>query len=982
MTISGGTRLGPYEILDAIGAGGMGEVYKATDTRLNRTVAIKVLPKHFAADPEMKQRFEREAQTIAGLNHPNICILHDVGEQDGTHFLVMEYVEGETLADRISRGPMPLGEVLHIAGEIVDALEKAHRQGIVHRDLKPANVMLAKATRTGSAATKILTTPAERAESGATPGSGADARAASASSKSGRPSSSATSTLMKSSSSHTKLLDFGLAKWVAPEGSVISAQSTRMDVTSQGAIIGTLQYMAPEQVEGKEADARTDIFALGALLYEMLTGKRAFEGKSQASLIGAIMKAEPRPISHHAPETPAVLEHMIARCLVKDPEERWQDAHSIKLKLQWIARHRDSAQVSAPKRTWRDVAVWATLAVLLSGVSVPAYLYWQGGTQPDAIQFRHTISGLSEADIALSPDGKTIAFVAKPDTGGAASLYVRPIGGLAAVKVAGTDNATQPFWSPNSQFIAYVSGGKLKKVSASGGATQDLCAAAEVFGGAWSESQGGTIVFGTAKGLFTVSAEGGQATAVSELGQGEAGHFWPSFLPDGRHVVYLAWSEDPAKRAIFAGSLGSKDRTRLNDAESNPIYAATPASGGQLLFHRQSTLFAQQFDPKALRFKGDPAQVIGAVSTSAYGHGKFSVSQTGTLIYFQGLPGASTSGRGRVIASQFGWVDRGGGRTGAAIEPGQYGDMDLSPDGKFIAVTRQESGTTAADIWVWDWAKQVSQKITNDPVDAVDPVWSPDGLRVAFTSYRKGNADIYVTNANGVGAEKPLLESASNESVEDWSRDGKYIAFEFGKDAFQDIYALPIENGKPGKPFPVIEGKFQKNEPQFSKDGKWLAYTADQNEAGRFQVYVVSFPVPDRKLQVSTDGGGQARWSWDGKRIYYRTPDNRMAYVEMTLGEKLQAGPPVFLGPAQTTSQTATDLTRHMFSVGSDGQFLVRIPTGAATIGGAVGTAGPLVPIQFTPAGSTGSGAARGPVTSGLTAILHWTSLMKKKGGV
>ena len=972
MKLSEGARLGPYQIVGAIGAGGMGEVYKATDTRLSRTVAIKVLPTHFAADPEMEQRFHREAQTIAGLNHPNICILHDVGEQDGTHFLVMEYIEGETLADRIARGPMPLGEVLQIAGEIVDALDKAHQQGIVHRDLKPANVMLARTARSGTATTaKIIAAPAESPVKPASDPGGTSPP------KSSRPSSSSSA---RTSSSHIKLLDFGLAKWVAPGGNTIAAQSTRMDMTSHGAVIGTLQYMAPEQVEGKEADARTDIFALGAVLYEMLTGKRAFEGKSQASLIGAIMKAEPRPISHHAPETPAVLEHMIARCLVKDPEERWQDAHSIKLKLQWIARHRDHAAVAASPRTWRDTAVWATLAILLAAVSVPAYLYWRGHGEPEAIQFRHTVAGLSEADIAVSPDGKTIAFVAKPDTAGPASLYARPIGGLAAVKLAGTDNAAQPFWSPDSQFIAYVSGGKLKKVSASGGATQDLCAAADFYGGAWSESQGGTIVFGTSKGLFKVSAEGGQATPVSELGEAETGHFWPSFLPDGRHVVYLAWAEDPARRGIYAGSVDSKDRTRLLDAESNPVYARTPAAGGQLLFHRQSTLFAQPFDPEALRFTGDPAQLIGEVSLAANGLGKFSVSQTGALIYFQGQPGASTNGRGRVANSQFGWIDRGGGRAGAALDPGQYGDMDLSPDGRLIAVTRQEAGAAAADIWVFDWAKRVPQKITNDPVDAIDPVWSPDGLRVAFTSYRKGNADIYVTNANGVGAETPLLESAANESIEDWSRDGRFIAFEFGKDAFQDIYALPIENGKPGKPFPVVEGRYQKNEPQFSKDGKWLAYTADQNEPGKFQVYVVSFPVPNRKLQVSTDGGGQARWSWDGKRIFYRTPDNRMASVDMTLGDTLQAGPPVVIAAAATTHPTAADLTRHMFSVGADGQFLVRIPVGAATVG-ATGGAGPLVPITITPAGGGAViGAQRGPVTSGLTAILHWTSLLKKGG--
>ncbi len=969
-----GTRLGPYEILSAIGAGGMGEVYKATDTRLNRTVAIKVLPMHFASNPEMKQRFEREAQTIAGLNHPHICTLHDVGEQDGTRFLVMEYVEGETLADRIARGPLPIDEALLVAGEIVDALDRAHRQGVVHRDLKPANIMLTKGgtTRPGSSsATKVSVSP--NAEADSTPSTRLD------SSPNTRLDSSPTA---RSGSSHIKLLDFGLAKWVTSDhAGSLAAQSTRMDVTVQGAILGTMQYMAPEQVEGREADARTDIFAFGAVFYEMVTGKRAFEGKSQASLIGAIMKAEPRPLSHAQPATPAVVEHLVARCLAKDPDERWQDAHSLKLKLQWIGRNRSATTAALPqKRSRLEVAAMTMVALLLATVSVPAYFYWRGTAAPESIQFRHTVSGLSEADIAVSPDGRTIVFVAKPESSGPSSLYIRPVGAVASVKLAGTDNAAQPFWSPDSQFIAYVSSGKLKKVAASGGAVQDLCDAMDLSGGAWSETQGGTIVFGTPKGLVAVSDQGGQTTLVTELGQAETGHLWPSFLPDGRHVAYLAWSAAAATRAIYVGSLDSKERTQLVAAESNPVYASSAPSKGYLLFHRGATLFAQPFDANKLRFTGDPVQVAGEVSSGPNGRGHFALSHNGVLIYYQGAGGALTSGRGRTVTAQFGWRDRIGGRGGSAVDVGPYGDMDLSPNGKLIAITKQDPGAPAADIWVIEWEKALSHRVTSDSGDAVDPVWSPDGTRIAFTSFRKGNADIYVKNANGVGGDTALLESELNESVEDWSRDGKYIAFEFGKDNFQDIYALPFESdGKPGKPFPVVQGRYQKNEPQFSKDGKWLAYTSDENQSGSFQVYVISFPAGDLKQQISTEGGGQPRWSWDGKRLFYRTPDNRFMEVDMTLGARIDSSLPRVLSLPTSTNPTAGDPTRHMWSIASDGRFFLRVAPGSGAAGG--GGAAPALTPVITPAGQAGvSPSTRSTVTSGLTAVLHWTSSLPKAG--
>ena len=980
MALSSGSRLGPYEVLSPIGAGGMGEVYRATDTRLNRIVAIKVLPPHFADDPDMRQRFEREAQTIAGLNHPNICTLHDVGEAhvvepgraespgapaaSKVSYLVMEFVEGETLADRLSRGPLSIDETLRIGGEIIDALDRAHRQGVVHRDLKPANVMLATtgATRqrsspTPSGASQTLTvTAGEKPASGAT-----------------RPPRSGAAPAGRSTTALTKLLDFGLAKWTTTGGQPsLAAQSTRLDVTAQGTIVGTLQYMAPEQVEGREADARTDIFAFGAVVYEMLTGRKAFEGKSQASLIGAIMKAEPRPIAHSQPLTPAALEHVVARCLAKDPDERWQDAHGVRTRLEWIARSRtgETTAVVAPRRRWMDVAIGATALVALAAVSVPAYLQWRGAPPPEPVQYRHTITGLSAGDTALSPDGRTIAFVAKPDAQAPASLYVRPIGGVASVKLAGTDNATQPFWSPDSQTIAFVVSGRLKKVPASGGALGDLGEVADFSGGAWSRADGGTIVFGSGKGLQRISAEGGPVVPLGGIAEGEAGQLWPAFLPDGRHFVFLSASSDAAKRAVQLGSLDSAERRKLIDVDSNAIYA----SPGHLLFRRQGTVFAQPFDAGDLVTTGDPIQVVGQVGGEG-GRGYFSVSQTGALIYFQSGTGAAASGRGRAIGgAQFGWIEPKTLQRTHALDAGTYGDMDLSPDGTRIAITRQEAGAPNADIWVVDWARAVWHKVTDDPADAVDPVWAPDNLRVAFTTWRKGNADIYVKNANGVGEDTPLLESEQNESIEDWSSDGKFIAFKYGKDQFQDIYAAPIEGGKAGKPFPVVQGPFQKDEPQFSKDGKWLAYTSDENEAGRFQVYVISFPGGELKQQISTDAGGQPRWKWDGTEVYYRSPNNQYLKVTLKLGARIEPSAPALLTPAPVGGASANDAARHQWAVTSTGRFLMRVPAGAAT--GAAGGSAIIAPI-FQPAGQAGAAApSRGPVTSGLTAILHWPSAL------
>jgi len=543
------------------------------------------------------------------------------------------------------------------------------------------------------------------------------------------------------------------------------------------------------------------------------------------------------------------------------------------------------------------------------------------------------------------------------------------VGALAFNKLGGTDDAAQPFWSPDSRYIAFVAGGRLKKVGVSGGAPQDIGAAAGFSGGTWNTE--GTILFGSPKGLHRVSAEGGRPAAITTPAQKETGHLWPNFLPDGRHFVYLAWSGEGSARAAFIGNFDSKDKTRLMNVESNVVYAAP----GYVLFHREASLFAQPFDARKRTVSGEPVHVADQVfSNPANGHGGFSVSQNGVLLYFQGA--GAPAGRAEVMQGTFfGWRDRTGRSIESGGEAGPYGDMDLSPDGKQIALTRQDAGAGGGDIWVVDWQRAgVSTRLTLDSGDDINPVWSPDGLRVAFTTFRKGNADIYVKNANGVGVETPLLESSSDEMVEDWSKDGRYLAYLSGQGTVPDIYVLPLFGDQ--KPVPVVQGNFRKNEPQFSYDGKWLAYTSD--ESGTFQVYVMSFPVGNEKILVSTDGGGMPRWRRDGKELFYRALDSRVMAVDLKTAGKLESGVPRVLFGTSGGNPGGYDPSRHMMSVTPDGQrFLVRT---FQTGGAATGLGIPRAPFNFLGTGNflRGGRATLGQISNGLTVIQHWTSGLGK----
>ena len=924
MPLDAGTRLGPYQVISTLGAEVAADVYKASDADQKRTVVIKVLPARLAESPEARKAFERDVRTLSGLNHPHICTPYEVRREEDTDFVVMECVEGETVAKRLERGPLPLDEALKITLALADALWSAHHAGVVHRNLRPTNIIL---------------TP----------------------------------------DGHAKLVDFGLAKWEQPKpASTKTSSDRRTKATLPDVPDDVVRYLAPEQLDGQAGDGRADIFALGAIIYEMVTGERVFEGRNRPMLVAAIATLDPYPLSKTQPDSPPAFDHVVQRCLAKDPDDRWQTAHDLLVQLRWITEGGDVRLAATRARQKRERVVLAIAAgvLFLTGLlGAQVGLSWSGSADTRAFHFRVPVAGLSTHDIAMSPDGKLLALVARPNTQDPSALYVRATGAPEFRRLVGTEDAAQPFWSPDSRSIGFTAGGRLKRVEASGGAPKDLGDASGFTGGTWSTA--GVILFGSAKGIQRVSAEGGNPEPVTTVEKSEAGHFWPAFLPDAQHYLYLAWSADAGPRTVLTASLASGERTKLMTADSNVVYA----DPGYILFHREATLFAQPYDPKRRALAGDAIHIADQVDfTTSNGHGSFAVSQNGALVYFQSQGGrGGPAGRGGLIPNaQYGWKDRSGRTIHAAGEPGTYGDMDLSPDGKLIAIT-QSDGSSGADIWVIDWQRAgVSAKLTLDPADDINPVWErPSGSRVAFTTYRKGNADIYVKAANGTGAETPLLDSPANESIEDWSKDGRYIAYRQGPEGAEDLWILPLTGDK--KPFPIVEGPFRKDEPQFSYDGNWLAYTSDES-GGTFQVFVISFPGREHKIQVSKDGGGQPRWREDGKELYFKSLENQVMAVTITLGPRLDASVPQMLLPSGLTSPTSRDPARHQLAVLPNGQqFLVRVPAGQGQPGGP-GRATAGVPMATTGRGTLAPGSVQqGFVSSGLTVIRNWPAAFGRK---
>ncbi len=914
-TLPAGTRLGPYEILAPIGAGGMGEVYKASDTRLDRSVAVKLLPQHWAENTEMRQRFEREAQIIASLNHPNICILHDIGQQDGHDFLVMEYLAGDTLAARLERGPMGWEEALKVAIAMADALDKAHRRGVVHRDLKPANVILT--------------------ESG------------------------------------PKLLDFGLAKWKAPAAgsSSVSQLPTSTDVTIPGAILGTLQYMAPEQLEGLEADARTDIFAFGAVLHEMVTGKKAFEGKSRALLMGAIAASEPAPLSSTQPDTPPALNHVVRTCLAKDPQDRWQTARDLLAELQWVAEAGADTGLAAPpapaqrKREKLSRVLLGIAALGVVSLALPASLYLRGPRSPDEVRFRVPLGTnlnqnngvLAATTFGVSPDGRTLAFVFRDLPQDPWSLSVRPIGSVTSRKLAGTEGGAQPFWSADGRSIGFVAEGKLKKVEAAGGPPQLICDAAGFSGGTWNRE--GTILFGSATGLMRVSAEGGKPEAVASLEAGEAGHFWPHFLADGRHYLYTAWNGEAGKRAVFAGTLGSKEKVRVVAAESNAAYAAP----GYLVFHREKSVYAQPFSPTKLALTGEAVRVADEVTYSAAnGLGNFAVSPNGVLVYIQSSGLSFTAGPTLDSSEwQLVWVDRTGSELETVGPPGAWRGIEVSPDGKRIAAHRHESNS--GDIVVIEPRGAVTRLTFDASHHNSSPVWSPDGNRIVYSALQKGKWGLYQTLSSGSGTEELLFESELPKAPMSWSPDGKRIVF-WVQDPQKggDLWVLSMDDKKAE---PLIATPFNETHGQVSADGKWIAYTS--NSTGRNEIYVQPFPSGSGRWQVSNGGGDWPRWRRDGKELFYhsiavnmggRGRGNRAAFPGMSplLSSAVTANGATFepvtpkgiVGiPALSIPHSGGDYST--YAVSADGQRILMLQY-AQTGGAATTSVGPDPPSHLT----------------------------------
>ena len=850
MLLSPGVRLGPYEILDAIGAGGMGEVYRAKDTRLDRTVAIKILPAHLSSDPVRKQRFEREAKTISSLNHPHICVLHDVGQQDGIDYLVMECVEGETLAKRLEKGALPLEQVLKYGMQIADALDKAHRSGVVHRDLKPGNIML---TPTGA-----------------------------------------------------KLLDFGLAKPTAPLSSAVTltAATRNLPMTEQGTIVGTFQYMSPEQIEGKELDGRSDIFSLGAVLYEMLTGKRAFEGKSQLSVASAILEKEPVPLSSVKPMTPPALDRAIRRSLAKEVEKRWQSAADLADELQWIGESGSQARLQTPlvfRRKVRERLAWLAAAALAIA-SVIAEVGWWRATRTSPLHLPVQLSAelpagaiidrFFGAQLAMSPDGTRIV-VAENEPDGKWRLDMRSLDQSQFVPLSGADHASRPFFSPDGEWIAFFEGDKLKKIPVQGGAPVTLCDVPRFLRGAsWGDDGNIVAAFnGESSGLVRIPSGGGAPIQVTQLSKekGETAHAWPQVLPGSQAVLFTAYGTgayDDGEIAVVSFKTG--ERKTLHGGASFGRYLPS----GHLVYVHQNTLWAAPFDLSRLEVTGDPQPVLEEVNSNVSGGGDFDFSQTGSLVYVSSKVQIS-------FRYSIWWLESTGQTKALQMPPGLYENPRFSPDGKRLAFELAIS-PARADIWVKDLERDTVSRLTHLSGRNNAPLWTPDGKNIVFASTEQAAPGIYWIRADGSGEAKRLTET-DRKTLQypcSFSPDGKRLAYSQYQESSSfrgEIWTAPIEGDRDdpqlGKAEAFLLTSFSEWDPTFSPDGHWLAYSS--NESGNYELYVRPFPGPGGKSQISTEGGSYPIWSRDGRKLFFVTPDLRIMVTSYTAkGDSFAAGKP------------------------------------------------------------------------------------------
>jgi Tol biopolymer transport system component len=867
MTLAAGTRLGPYEILAPLGSGGMGEVYRARDTRLGREVAVKVLPAAVASNPDRLRRFEKEARSASALNHPNLVTVYDIGDSVGASYIAMELVDGRTLREMLVEGPLTAKPLLALATQVADGLARAHAEGIVHRDLKPENVMV---RRDGLA----------------------------------------------------KILDFGLAKLTQPD--VSAAEQTHSPTvsgaTEPGLVMGTVGYMSPEQALGKPLDFRSDQFSFGSIAYEMATGRRAFSRASAPETLAAIIREEPEPIASLAPLTPAPLRWIVERCLAKNPDHRYAATRDLARDLETLKEHLSEASGitaaagSAATGLRRRPLPWIAATGLLSlGLLLSLLLPRadrKGGTEgvirfpiatPEGASFG---SGEILTKSAISPDGRTVALVAF--SGGRSLLYLRPLDSLSARALSGTEDAQSPFWSPDSRFLAFFAKGKLKKIDVAGGPPQTLCDASFEGTGSWSGE--GTILFAEAapgrEGIHAVPAGGGSSrhVTVPDSGRKEKFHFWPYFLPDGRHFLFVAVIFDGNKHhEVRIGSLDSQQTEPLGEIDSRIEYAPP----GFLLFVREGTLLARPFDAERRRWTGEALPVVDGLHYF-YGpaNAGFSASRNGVLVYEEGT-----------VPSRLVWLDRTGKELSTVASGSHYSDVRLSPDGSRAALAVIDPRLGTDDIWVYDLKREVTTRLTSDPAEEFAPVWSPDGSRIAFRSDRNGPPDVYEVFADGSGVPRPVLELPGVQEPEDFSPDGQVLFYgEADRTTGLDVYGVSLSGER--KPVPILRTRFDEDAPRISPDGGWMAY--DSGESGAAEVYVAAREREGSRIRVSRDGGAFPKWRRDGRELFFTAPGRRFMAASVKAGERLEIGVPVELfrvGSPIFASDAAPDGQRFLLSL-------------------------------------------------------------------
>jgi Tol biopolymer transport system component len=871
-----GDRLGPYEITAKLGEGGMGEVYQARETRLNRDVAIKVLPPLFAEDPERLARFEREAQLLAQLHHPNIASIFGLEESSGIRALVMELVEGDDLSALIARGRLPLAEALPIARQIAEALEAAHEQGIVHRDLKPANIKV-------------------------------------------RPDGT------------VKVLDFGLAKAMETTGLSAADPANSPTLTARatqlGVILGTAAYMSPEQARGKPVDKRADIWAFGCVLFEMLAGRGAFAGETVSDTLAAVLKSEPDWTA--LPEaTPASLRNLLRRCLDRDPKQRLRDIGEARvavsrieagaldpaIELKWAGESGSQSAAPANERVSRGLSerlAWLLCCVFAVG-GLALAIWWRTSKPAEQTMYFSAPFAFAARDIAVAPNGHTVAVVGYRESARKNVIWLYEVGSPESRSLADTEGASFPFWSPDGRFLAFFADGKLKKMEVAGGPVQTLCDAPSGRGGTWNRD--GVIVFAPSglllSGLYRISASGGTPTRIStpDASRGENTHRWPMFLPDGRHYLYLAANvtggSDPD--GIFMGLLDSNEKRFVVKTSTNAAYAAP----GYLLFYRDRTLFGQRFDLNTFELTGEPMAILTEIQyLPRIARTVFAVSDNG-LLFAQKSSEASLS--------RLTWFDRKGNEVGVVGTPDLYSNVVLARNGESVAVDKTDQGSQNTDVWTYDLQRDRMKRLTFDPAIDAMPVWSPDGARLLFSSSRQHVFDLYMKNSDGAQEEQLIVHSGTDDFPNDWSRDGRYVLYMQGRDVWWDLWYVSVPELKSSlflkTPATIRNG-------QFSPDGKWVAYAS--NETGKWEIYVTSFPQARGKWQVSIGGGEQPRWAGDGGEIFFLSPEGKIMAAPVKTGASFDAGAPVALFQANAREIIANS-EQAMYDVDRSGQrFLI-----------------------------------------------------------